>query len=101
MKTLAGYLRDASCNRNRRRLAITLALGAAICCPGALTQSGAGGIQGTIQDSAGAVIPGALVHIFNQKTGQSINTKSDGVGFYSVPSASTCVWKYALNRITN
>jgi hypothetical protein len=97
MKLLASYLKDAFCKRNIRCLAITIALGAAICCTDALAQSGAGGIQGTIQDSTGAVIPGALVHIVNQKTGQSINTKSNGVGFYSVPSLFTGTYTLTIS----
>lgn len=72
-----------------QNLAIAVALGAAMCCASALAQSGAGAIQGTVQDSTGAVIPGAAVHVVNQGTGLSIVTKSNGTGFYSVPSLFT------------
>lgn len=51
-----------------------------------MAQSGAGGIQGTIEDSTGAVVPRALVHVVNQKTGVATDTKSNASGFYSVPS---------------
>ena len=49
-------------------------------------QSGAGSIQGTIQDSTGAIIPGAVIHLVNDKTGVSGDTKANGAGFYSLPS---------------
>jgi len=42
-----------------------------------------------VTDSTGAVIPGASVHAVNQATGVAANTKSNGVGFYQVPSLFT------------
>jgi len=66
-------------------LAIVIALGMAICCPGAFAQSGAGSIQGTVMDSTGAVIPGASINVVNQATSVAANTKSNDVGFYQVP----------------
>jgi hypothetical protein len=50
-----------------------------------LAQSGAGSIQGTIQDATGAAIPGCSVHVLNQKTGVTSDTTSNQVGFYTVP----------------
>ena len=50
-----------------------------------LAQSGAGSIQGTIQDITGAALPGATVKVVNQRTGVTIQTSANGVGFYSVP----------------
>src|SRR5580693_802035 len=55
----------------------------------ALAQSGAGSIQGTVFDSTGAVIPGALIHVVNVATNVSTDTKSNGVGFYQVPELFT------------
>ncbi|MDR3724336.1 MAG: carboxypeptidase-like regulatory domain-containing protein [Terracidiphilus sp.] len=54
-----------------------------------VAQSGAGSIQGTISDPTGAVIPGASIHVVNQATGVSLDTKSNGVGFFQVPSLFT------------
>lgn len=54
-----------------------------------LAQSGAGSIQGTVTDSTGAVIPGASIHVVNLATGVSVDTKSNKVGFYQVPSLFT------------
>ena len=50
-----------------------------------IAQSGAGSIQGTVQDATHAVIPGATIQVVNQATGVATNTKSNGVGFYQVP----------------
>ena len=52
---------------------------------GLLAQSGAGSIQGTIQDATGAVIAGCHVHVVNQGTGVTNGTISNSSGFYSVP----------------
>jgi hypothetical protein len=51
----------------------------------ALAQSGAGTIQGTVTDQTGAVVPSAAVHVVNTATGTVSDTKTNGVGFYSVP----------------
>jgi hypothetical protein len=50
-----------------------------------LAQSGAGSIQGTIQDATGAAVPGAKVQVRNQKTGLAIETSSNTAGFYAAP----------------
>src|SRR5258708_39393058 len=52
---------------------------------GLLAQSGAGSIQGTVQDATSAGVPGASVHVVNQATGVAIDTTSNTSGFYSVP----------------
>lgn len=67
------------------RHAIMAALFAVFCAPHiALAQSGAGAIQGTVQDSTEAFIPGADVHVVNTATGVATDTKANEVGFYSV-----------------
>src|SRR5262245_48737453 len=48
-------------------------------------QSGAGSIQGTIQDPTNAALPGCAVQVVNQKTGVAYATNSNSAGFYSVP----------------
>ncbi len=48
-------------------------------------QSGAGSIEGTVQDASGAVIPSCQIHVSNQSTGVSNNTTTNSSGFYSVP----------------
>jgi hypothetical protein len=51
----------------------------------AFAQSGAGLIQGTIQDVTGAALPGSTVQVLNKSTGVTISSTSNNVGFYSVP----------------
>jgi hypothetical protein len=52
---------------------------------GLLAQSGAGSIQGTVQDPSTAPIPGASLHVVNQATGVATDTTTNSSGFYSVP----------------
>lgn len=73
------------CQWNLRDLAIVTVLGLVTCCSITLAQSGAGSIQGTVQDSTRAAIPGATISVVNQATNITATTKSNGVGFYEVP----------------
>lgn len=76
--------------RSRILLGITVALlSLVLCCPGAPAQSGAGSIQGTIQDATRAVIPGVSIRVVNTATGVVSTTKSNNVGFYQVPGLFT------------
>src|SRR5580698_9033209 len=52
---------------------------------GLLAQSGAGSIQGTIQDPSSAAIVGCSIHVANQSTGGVNDTTSNSSGFYSIP----------------
>lgn len=52
---------------------------------GLLAQSGAGSIQGIIQDASSAAIVGCSVHVINQNTGVANDTTSNSSGFYSLP----------------
>jgi hypothetical protein len=74
---------------NVRVLTIAVALGFALCSTSALAQSGTGSIQGTVTDATGAVIPGASIHVVQQGTNATFDTKSNGVGFYQVPGLFT------------
>src|SRR5216117_1611887 len=44
-----------------------------------------GTLVGTIRDSSGAVVPNADVTVTNQRTGVSLNTRSNQVGDYVAP----------------
>lgn len=68
-------------------LAVALILGTIT--PASRAQSGAGSIQGTVTDTTGAVIPGATIRAINQGTNVAVNTTSNGVGFFQVPSLFT------------
>src|SRR5258708_7977831 len=48
-------------------------------------QSGAGSIQGTVQDVPSAALPASTVHVVNLKTGVINDTTANSAGFYSVP----------------
>ena len=87
MKTLASCLGYIFCKCNTPVL--TVLLGLTMCCSSAIAQSGAGSIQGTVTDSSGAVIAGASIHVLQIGTNASFDTKSNGVGFYQVPSLFT------------
>jgi hypothetical protein len=64
---------------------IVVVLGLALWCSIALAQSGAGSIQGTVQDATQAVIPGATIQVVNNATNVKETTKSSSTGFYLVP----------------
>ena len=89
MRNLASFLTHTLREWNVPILAIAAALSLALACSNALAQSGAGAIQGTVTDTTGAVIPGASIHVVNQATGIAVDTKSNNVGFYQVPSLFT------------
>src|SRR5215510_8087687 len=61
------------------------ALLAVLCAPAhLLAQSGAGTIQGTVEDASSAAIPGASIQALNQATGVVIDTTSNAAGFYAI-----------------
>ena len=88
MKRPSEYLQEVSCLSSS--LVILLAIACFALFPAsALAQSGAGGIQGTVADSTGAVIPGTSIHVVNNATGVATNAKTNGIGFYQVPDLFT------------
>ena len=65
------------------KLNVVLAL--ALCAPWPMwAQSGAGTIQGTIQDATSASIPGATVQALNTATGVSVDTATNDGGFFAL-----------------
>lgn len=48
-------------------------------------QSGAGSIQGTVQDASSAAIPGCSIQVVNQATGVANTTVTNSSGFFAVP----------------
>ncbi len=69
-----------TCAGMKFRIAV-LFLAAAAILP---AQSGAGTIQGTVQDATSAAIPGSSVKVANQATGVVIETTANADGFYAV-----------------
>src|SRR5215510_5962331 len=70
----------------RWNIQVALAALLAVLCtpPYLLAQSGAGTIQGTVQDTSSSAIPGASVKALNQATGVVIETTSNADGFYAI-----------------
>src|ERR1700730_5196697 len=74
-----------SISQHRKYIRFAL-LAASLVLPAAsLAQSGAGTIQGTVQDSTGASIPNCSVHVSNQATSVTNDTTTNETGFYAVP----------------
>lgn len=68
-----------------QRLNIIVAALTLLCTPlHLLAQSGAGTIQGTVQDATSAAIPGATIQAFNSATGVSADTTSNEGGFFAL-----------------
>ena len=61
--------------------------------PNLFAQYDTGSLVGVIQDSTGAVLPGATVTVTNQATGAVYTTTSGSAGEYEVPSLHTGVYK--------
>ena len=57
-----------------------------------------GSLLGVIQDSSGAVIPGATVTVANKNTGAVFTTTSGGAGEYEAPSLHTGTYKITAER---
>ena len=93
MKHLASYVTRG----NAPILLIFALLGITMCCSNALAQSGAGSIQGTVQDATHAVIPGASIRVVNTATGVVSTTKSNKVGFYQVPGLFTGLYTVTVS----
>lgn len=62
----------------------------------AFAQNANSGINGTVEDSTGAVVPGATVNLTNVGTGQTLSTTSKGNGFYTFTNLSPANYKVAV-----
>ncbi len=58
-------------------------------------QTGTGNIQGTVKDSSGAVVPGAIVTVTHMDTARQHNTVANETGFYLVPSVQMGAYSIA------
>jgi hypothetical protein len=63
---------------------VTLLAGGFLVPPAAMAQMTRGGVNGTVRDASGAVVPGATVTVTNVATNQTRDTVSDAEGFYRV-----------------
>jgi len=69
----------------RKKMSVAMLAASLILPAGLFAQSGAGSIQGTVQDASSAIVTGCPVHVVNQGTGVANDTTSNSSGFYSVP----------------
>src|ERR1700733_4512663 len=68
-----------------QRLRMVLGSGLLLLAGAVLCGAQTGLIDGTVSDSAGAVIPGAAITVRNQQSGASRSVPSNGVGAFSIP----------------
>ncbi len=82
----------------RLNMATGLAALLAVLCtpPHLLAQSGAGTIQGTVQDATASAIPAASIQALNQATGVAIETTSNADGFYAIKGLTAGTYKVAF-----
>ncbi|HEU5341818.1 carboxypeptidase-like regulatory domain-containing protein, partial [Edaphobacter sp.] len=62
-----------------------------------VAQSGSGRIQGTVRDSSGAVVPGAVVAIVATATNTTTNLVTNSAGIYSSPALSIGDYQVKVN----
>jgi hypothetical protein len=68
-----------------KKVGLAMLAGSLLLPAGLFAQSGAGSIQGTVQDASSAIIAGCKVHVIKQGTGVANDTTSNSSGFYSLP----------------
>ncbi|MGH9613161.1 MAG: carboxypeptidase-like regulatory domain-containing protein, partial [Bryobacteraceae bacterium] len=64
----------------------------------AFAQSTAATLNGTVTDSAGAIIPDAQVKITNQATRQAVETRTSGDGTYSMPGLASGTYDVTVSK---
>jgi hypothetical protein len=61
-----------------------------------LAQSGAGTIQGTVQDATSAAIPGATIQALNIGTGVTVDTTSNDGGFFAIKGLGASTYRVTV-----
>src|SRR6185437_1116959 len=64
----------------------------------AFAQSTAATLNGTVSDSAGAIVPDAQVKITNQATRQAVETRTSGDGTYSMPGLASGTYEVTVSK---
>ena len=82
----------------KTRVVLGLAIGLLPSFPFAHAQVASGAISGTVTDSSGAIIPGAVVTITNADTGVSRTVQTDNSGFYSAEGLTAGQYKVAVSK---
>ena len=78
-------IRFSTASQNTNKIRFTLLAASLLFRADLLAQSGAGSIQGSVQDASSAAIPGCSVHVLNDHTGIANDTTTNSSGFYTVP----------------
>ena len=83
----------------KKTLQLTFAFIAIFCSMGMLlAQSTTATLNGTVTDTAGAVIVDAQVTIANQSTGQEVQARTRGDGTYSVPGLASGTYQVTVSK---
>ncbi len=61
-----------------------------------MAQSGAGTIQGTVQDATSAAIPGATIYALKSATGVTLDTTSNAGGFFALKGLTAGTYKVTV-----
>lgn len=66
--------------------------------PGLFAQRTTASLSGTVTDQSGAVVPVAQVTAIEIETGSAISTRSNGSGFYVLPSLPSGTYRLQVNK---
>jgi Carboxypeptidase regulatory-like domain len=80
-----------------RRSAISVLVLLVVAGPRVSAQVLYGSLSGTVQDSTGAVVPGAAVTVTNAGTGQSLNASTSDSGHYIFPGLIPGVYELKIS----
>src|SRR5262245_65085555 len=75
----------------QQMIRVVLALTASIAI--AFSQTGTSSITGSVSDSTGSAIPGVGITVTNQESGARVETATNDVGVYRVPSLLPGVYR--------
>jgi len=56
-----------------------------------------GTLAGTITDPTGAVVPGAMISVKNNETGQEFNAKSNDEGVFTIPALNAGLYTATIS----
>ncbi|HVU48587.1 MAG TPA: carboxypeptidase-like regulatory domain-containing protein, partial [Terracidiphilus sp.] len=82
----------------RRAIAFMASLLLAAAIPAARAQSVDSSVQGVVEDTSGAMVPGAGVSLTNMRTGVVQRTQSDASGNYAFPAVAPGVYSLEVTR---
>jgi hypothetical protein len=81
-----------------KRLFPLVVAGLCLWCVTVLAQVTTGRIEGTVVDTQGSAVPGAVVKVVNTATGQTMNLSADENGIWALPSMPTSVYTVTVSH---